>query len=274
VGPESGGATGRPTEANLDPFGFDLRFRDFVLPIFRFLYERYWRIETEGLHYIPETGGAILVANHSGALPFDGAMIVSAVALAHPQRRTVRFIYDRFVENLPAVRQFYRRVGGAPASYLNTASLLAAGELVLTFPEGIAGVAKPFTERYRLRPFSSSCVRLSLTHRVPIIPVAVVGAEEASPVVARWEEVGRLFGVPYIPVTPFFPLLGVAGAIPLPTKWYMRFGRPIAFYEMPARNGATNPALLPPRELARRVRRRIAGMLTQLRRRRRSIFLG
>lgn len=257
-----------------DGFGLDLAFRERVVPFFRFLYERYWRVDAQGLQHIPPTGGAILVANHSGALPFDGAMLVTAVHLAHPQQRTLRFLYDRFVDHMPGVGIFYRRVGGVPASYANTARLLANGHLVLTFPEGIAGVAKPFSERYRLRPFSSSFVRLSLNHRVPIIPVAVVGAEEAYPLVARLEDAGRLFGVPYIPVTPFFPLFGVAGALPLPTKWMVRFGRPIELYKMPARDGAMNPKLFPPRELARRVRRRVAGMVTRLRHRRQSVFFG
>jgi 1-acyl-sn-glycerol-3-phosphate acyltransferase len=256
-----------------DGFGFDAAFRDRVVPVFRFLFERYWRVEVDGLEHIPPSGAALLVANHSGALPFDGAMIVTAVHLRHSGRRAVRFLYDRFVDNMPGVGGFYRKVGGAPASYVNTARLVANGHLVLTFPEGIAGVSKPFAERYRLRPFSSSFIRLSLNHRVPIIPVAVVGAEEAYPLVARLEEPGRLLGVPYIPVTPFFPLFGVVGAVPLPTKWYIRFGRPIAFYEPPI-EGAANPALLPPRDLARRVRRRIADMVERLRRRRQSIFFG
>ncbi|MHC4506770.1 MAG: lysophospholipid acyltransferase family protein, partial [Planctomycetota bacterium] len=173
----------------------DLEFRERVVPFFRFLFERYWRVEVEGLKHVPATGPAILVANHSGALPFDGTMIVTAVRLAHPEPRPVRFLYDRFVDNLPGVRSFYRRVGGVAASYANTARLLADGHLVMTFPEGVAGVAKLFPDRYRLRPFSSSFVRLSLTHRAPIIPVAVVGAEEAYPLVARLEEAGRLFGV-------------------------------------------------------------------------------
>jgi 1-acyl-sn-glycerol-3-phosphate acyltransferase len=257
-----------------DPFGFDEPFRDRVVPVFRFLYERYWRVEAEGLHHVPATGGAILVANHSGALPFDGAMIVTAMRLEHAQGRTLRFLYDRFVDNLGPVGTFYRRVGGVTASYPNAARLLAAGELVMMFPEGIAGVAKPFTERYRLRQFRSSFVRLSLTHRVPIIPVAVVGAEEASPVVGRAENAGKLFGIPYIPITPFFPLLGVLGAVPLPTKWFIRIGRPFEFYRPPARDDVINPAVLPPRELARRVRRAITTMVKQLRARRQSVFFG
>jgi len=269
---------GKPEEeipaSEADSFGLDLEFRERVVPFFRFLFERYWRVEVAGLKHIPASGPAILVANHSGALPFDGTMIATAVRLGHPEQRPVRFLYDKFVDNLPAVGSFYRRVGGVAASYKNMAKLLAAGHLVMTFPEGVAGVAKLFTERYRLRPFSSSFIRLSLTHRAPIIPVAVVGAEEAYPLVARLEEAGRLFGVPYIPVTPLFPLFGVAGALPLPTKWFIRFGKPIEIYKMPTRDAAMNPALYPPRELAKRVRRRVAGMVTRLRRRRQSIFFG
>jgi 1-acyl-sn-glycerol-3-phosphate acyltransferase len=264
----------QPAVSPEDGFGLDLDFRERVLPVFRFLYERYWRVETLGTHNIPATGAALLVANHSGAIPFDGAMIVTAARLANPPGRPVRFLYDRFVDNMPGVGSFYRRVGGVPASYANTARLVANGQVVLTFPEGIAGVAKPFSERYRLRPFSSSFVRLSLNHRVPIVPVAVVGAEEAYPLLARLEDAGRLLGVPYIPVTPLFPLLGVAGALPLPSKWLIRFGRPIELYQTPVRDGALNPAIVPPRELARQVRQRIGGMVARLRRRRQSVFFG
>jgi len=263
----------QPGVAAEDGFGLDLRFRERVLPLFRFLHERYWRVEVLGAHNIPDAGAALLVANHSGAIPFDGAMIVTAVRLADPPGRPVRFLYDRFVDNMPGVGSFYRRVGGAPASYANTARLVANGQVVLTFPEGIAGVAKPFRDRYRLRPFSSSFIRLSLNHRVPIIPVAVVGAEEAYPLLARLEDAGKLLGVPYIPVTPLFPLLGVAGALPLPSKWLIRFGKPIELYR-PTRDDALNPAIVPPRELARQVRRRIAGMVGRLRRRRQSVFFG
>ena len=259
--------------ADDDGFGFDAAVRDRVVPFFRFLFERYWRVEVEGIENVPDTGAALLVANHSGAIPFDGAMIVTAVFVRHQRQRSVRFLYDRFVDGMPGVGTFYRRVGGVPASYANTARLVAREHLVMTFPEGLAGVAKPFSERYRLQPFSSSFVRLSLNHRVPIVPVAVVGAEEAYPLVAKLEDAGRLLGVPYIPVTPFFPFFGVAGALPLPTKWYISFGKPIELYA-PPREGALNPALRPPRDLARRVRRRIATMVTRLRKRRQSIFFG
>src|SRR5207247_7585091 len=132
-----------------------------------------------------------------------------------------------FVENMGAVATFYRKVGGAVATRENALALLQAGELVLLFPEGVPGVAKTFAERYRLQQFSSGFVRLATALDVPVVPVAVVGAEEIYPVVGRAEGGGRFLGVPYVPVTPFFPLLGVLGAVPLPTKWFIRFGTPI-----------------------------------------------
>ena len=109
----------------------------------------------------------------------------------------------------------------------NAVRLLEMGELLLVFPEGVAGVAKPFADRYRLRPFSPGFARLALSLDVPIVPVAIVGAEEIYPLVGRAEGVGKLFGMPYVPLTPFFPLLGVLGTLPLPTKWFMHFGKPI-----------------------------------------------
>src|SRR5439155_1475185 len=120
-------------------------------------------------------GTALLLANHPGAIPFDGAMIGTAVELR--RARTLRFLYDRFVENMGAVATFYRKVGGAVATRENALALLQAGELVLLFPEGVPGVAKTFAERYRLRQFSSGFVRLATALDVPVVPVAVVGAE-------------------------------------------------------------------------------------------------
>jgi 1-acyl-sn-glycerol-3-phosphate acyltransferase len=250
-----------------DPFGLDLAFRERVIPAFRFLHDRYWRVEVTGAHRLPSTGAALLVANHSGALPFDGAMICTSVDLH--RGRVLRFLYDRFVEGLGPVAAFYRKVGGAPATRENASRLLQAGELLLIFPEGVSGVAKPFSERYRLRAFSPGFVRLALALDVPIVPVAVVGAEEIYPLVGRAEGMGRFFGVPYVPVTPFFPILGILGALPLPTKWYIRFGRPV---RVRAADGEAR--WLRARIEAALVRRRIQSMVVRLKRRRRSVFFG
>jgi 1-acyl-sn-glycerol-3-phosphate acyltransferase len=250
-----------------DAFGLDPSFRRRILPAFRFLHDTYWRLEVTGLHHLPASGPAILAANHSGALPFDGAMICTAVELR--RERTVRFLYDRFVENLGPVATFYRKVGGAVASRENALALLRGGDLVLLFPEGVPGVAKPFGDRYRLRGFSPGFARLALALDVPIIPVALVGAEEIYPLVGRLEGVGRLLGAPYLPVTPFFPMLGVLGAVPLPTKWFLRFGKPI---RLPPVEGEARWQRA--RTEAIRLRRKIQAMVTRLRGRRQSVFFG
>src|SRR5438067_8424655 len=253
-------------EPGKDPFGMDPAMRQLLLPAVRFLHDRYWRIEVSGAHHLPATGPALLLANHSGAIPFDGAMIVTAVELR--RARTLRFLYDRFVENMGPVATFYRKVGGAVATRENALALLQAGELVLLFPEGVPGVAKTFADRYRLRQFSSGFVRLATALDVPVVPVAVVGAEEIYPVVGRAESVGRLLGVPYVPLTPFFPLLGLLGTIPLPTKWFIRFGKPLRF--SPAEGDGRSRM----RAEAAQVRRKVQAMVNRLRRRRQSIFFG
>lgn len=265
------GAQGRGADpsasAERDVFGLDPAFRQFVAPAFRFLHDRYWRVEVSGARNVPAHGPVLLIANHSGAVPFDGAMIVTATEL-HCQRG-LRFLYDRFVENLAPVSTFYRKVGGAVASRENTVELLHAGEPVLLFPEGVAGVAKPFTDRYRLRPFSAGFARIALALDVPIVPVAVVGAEEIYPVVGRAESVGRLLGIPYLPVTPFFPILGLLGALPLPTKWFIRFGKPIRLTSADGEarwQRAQSDAV--------RVRHTIQAMVRRLRAARRSVFFG
>jgi 1-acyl-sn-glycerol-3-phosphate acyltransferase len=250
-----------------DPFGLDPELRQRVLPAVRFLHDHYWRVEVTGAHRLPATGAALVVSNHSGAIPFDGAMLCTAVEI-HRQR-TLRFLYDRFVENLTPVATFYNQVGGAVATRENAVQLLGAGELLLVFPEGVSGVAKPFGDRYRLRPFSPGFVRLALSLDVPIVPVAVVGAEEIYPLVGRAEGIGKALGMPYVPVTPFFPILGVLGTLPLPTKWFMHFGKPIRLVPVEGEARWQRARLE-----AMRVQRRIQAMVGRLKRRRQSVFFG
>ena len=199
-----------------------------------------------GEEHVPQDGPALIVANHSGAIPFDGAMLCTSVELRC--ERHVRFLYDRFVENMGPISTFYRKMGGAVASRENAVELLRAGELLLLFPEGVSGVAKPFADRYHLRSFSPGFARLALALDVPIVPAAVVGAEEIYPSLAA-EGVGKMFGIPYVPMTPFFPLLGRSGALPLPTKWFIRFGKPIRIAARRARDACN----------ARRSKRRASG---------------
>lgn len=251
-------------EAGADRFGLDPEFREQVAPIFRWLHDHYWRVKLSGIRHLPTDGPAILVANHSGALPFDGAMICTAVDTA--AGIVVRYLYDRFVTSVPLVDSFYRRTGGAIATKENARAMLEAGHHVLVFPEGVPGVAKPFDQRYQLRPFSPGFVRLAAETGAPVIPLAVLGAEEIYPIVGRAESLGRSLGMPYVPITPFFPLLGVLGALPLPTKWFIRVGRPIVIGRIEDEMRARAEASL--------ARRKIQAMVTRLRRRRRSVFFG
>ncbi len=255
-----------------DPFGLDLALRDRVKPAFRFLYERYWRVSLTGAHHLPASGPAIMVANHSGAVPFDGAMLVTAVDAVCG--RPLRFLYDRFVDGMGPVATFYRKVGGAAATRENAIALLQAGELLLLFPEGVSGVAKPFGDRYRLQTFSPGFARLALALDVPIVPVAVVGAEEIYPLVGRAEGMGRLLGAPYVPITPFFPLLGLLGTVPLPTKWFIRIGRPLRLPGAGAAAVRDEPRWAEAKRAASAVRRRIQAMVTRLKRQRQSVFFG
>jgi 1-acyl-sn-glycerol-3-phosphate acyltransferase len=256
-----------------DLFGYDPEFHARIRPLAELLYRRYWRVHTDGLENIPGSGAALIVGNHSGGIPFDASMIATAIDLDHPQHRLLRFLYDRFVADMPLMGDFYNRLGATVASFANARRLLESGALVGIFPEGVEGVAKGIGQRYRLQRFHTGFVRLSLLLRVPIIPTAVVGAEEIYPVVGKWERLGPLkpiLNVPYVPITPLFPLFGLLGVIPLPTKWHIRFGAPIRLYEK--RRVPRRPQAKTARALAEGVRRTIQAMVHELLAERDSIF--
>ena len=253
-------------------YGLDRGFRERTGPLFRFLFEKYWRVSVSGLDNVPETGGAILIGNHSGGLPFDATMVAYALSeCSGGPLRVVRPLYDRFVEGLGPVRDMYRKLGAVPARYAVADELLTRGELPLIFPEGMFGVAKLYEDRYQLGPFSSSAARLSCRHRVPIIPFAVVGAEEIYPMIGRSSMLGKLLGAPYVPITPFFPTLGLLGAVPLPTKWTIVFGSRIYLYRESRFRG---PGAVDFRAMSERLRRTVQLLLRGLLARRSSIFLG
>jgi 1-acyl-sn-glycerol-3-phosphate acyltransferase len=252
------------SDSTEDAFGLDLEFRARVAPIFQLLHDRYWRIEVTGARNVPRQGPVILISNHSGALPFDGAMICTT--LDRKPGVVVRYLYDRFVEDVSAVDTFYRRTGGIVATRENAAAALENDAHLLVFPEGVPGVAKSFDERYRLRSFSPGFARLAMAYDIPVVPIAVVGAEEIYPVVGRAEGLSESLGIPYLPLTPFFPLFGILGAIPLPTKWFIRVGRPMSLGRSDDEERVKQVTLV--------VRRKLQAMVTRLRQRRRSIFLG
>jgi 1-acyl-sn-glycerol-3-phosphate acyltransferase len=211
----------------VDEFGFDKQLTDSVfLPLLRPLYRSWFRTEVVGAENIPTEGGALVVANHSGTIPLDAVML--AVGVHEAAQRYLRLLGADLLFRMPVLSELARKGGGTLACNPDAERLMAAGELVGVFPEGFKGVGKPFAERYKLQRFGrGGFVSAALRTGVPIIPAAIVGAEESYPMIGNVKSVARLFGLPYFPVTPTFPWLGPLGLVPLPSKWLIEFGKPI-----------------------------------------------
>ncbi len=222
----------------IDDFGFDREWTEALMPIFRVVARRYWRVEVEGTENIPTSGGALLVSNHAGVLPWDGAMI--KVAVFDAVDRHARALIASWFGELPVASWFLRRTGQTLGHPDDTLRLLRAGEMVLVFPEGVRGTGKPWSERYRLRRFGrGGFVDVAARARVPIIPISVVGSEETYPMLADLQSVAQLLGMPYFPITPTWPLLGPLGLLPLPSKWRITFHAPVSVGDG---DGALDPA--------------------------------
>jgi 1-acyl-sn-glycerol-3-phosphate acyltransferase len=210
-------------EFGVDPYGFDLEYAVAAVAPFLWLFRKYFRVQLEGIENVPTEGNAVLVANHSGQLPFDAAMIEVALLVEKDPPRVVRALVERWVPTLPFVSTFMARIGQVVGTPENCRRLLAAGEAILVFPEGVRGLNKPFSERYRLQGFGPGFMRLALESSAPVIPVAVVGAEEQAPNIVNLEPLARLLGFPAFPLTPtLLPL-------PLPTRYRILFGEPMRF---------------------------------------------
>ena len=216
-------------EYDEDGWGFDEEFAEAVFPAFEFLDQVWWRVEATGAANVPAHGRALLVANHAGSLfPFDASMITMAMMKEHALPRWPRFLVLDWAFVLPYLSTFIRRVGGVPASSENALRMLQEDKLVSVFPEGVKGTGKPFSERYRLQRFGrGGFVEVALRAQAPIVPVAVVGSEEIYPKIAESRALARATGAPFFPLTPTFPWLGVAGLVPLPSRWRIEFCEPI-----------------------------------------------
>ena len=256
----------------VDDFGYDPKFAATLRPLLEFLYALWWRVEVEGIDSVPATGAGLIVANHSGVLPWDGAMIKLAVLHEHSARRDCRLLALDMFALLPFFAPLLARFGEVRASQENGQRLLKRGALVGVFPEGVKGVGKSFKKRYKLARFGrGGFVRLAIKTGAPLIPCAVVGAEEIHPVLAKANWVGRPFGLPYFPITPTFPLLGPLGVVPLPSRWSIEFADPIATQDLGA-EAADDPLLV--NRLTREVRGTIQDMIDGRLARRRSVWFG
>lgn len=219
-------------EYETDDFGFDQEFFESCIPVTRFLYEKWWRVDVSGLENVPDDKRSLIVANHSGILPFDGSMISQAIWSHHRSPRPVRWLYLKWFSSLPFVSILLSRAGGAMACPENGERLLEQDQLVGVFPEGLKGVGKLFKDRYKLARFGrGGFIKMAMRTRAPIIPVSVVGAEEIYPALTYLEFISKPLGMPMFPITPTFPWLGLLGLIPLPSKWSIHFGTPIRFNE-------------------------------------------
>ncbi len=213
----------------VDEFGYDEQLATEVfLPFLRVLYHDYFRVEVHGIENVPRRGPAVLAANHSGVMPIDAAMLLCAIDEEHDDAPVVRTLGSGSIWSLPFISQWVRKTGGVADTHADALRLLRDGEVIVSFPEGSKGRGKPFRERYRLQRFENpEFVKVALAERATIIPVGIVGAEEAYPMLADARVLARLFGLSYFALTPTFPWLGPLGMLPLPTKWIIEFGEPI-----------------------------------------------
>lgn len=251
-------------EYAVDELGFDAELTDALfLPVLRAIAQGWFRVQVRGIENIPSDGGALIVANHSGTLPWDGLITQALVHRDHPEHRHVRMLGADVVFATPVAADLARKTGTTLACAPDADRLLGSGELVVVFPEGFKGIGKPYGERYKLQRFGrGGFVSAALRTGVPIVPCSIVGAEETYPMLGSIDPLARLLGLPYVPVTPTFPWLGPLGLVPLPSKWLVEFGTPIATQPMPDERDPDDPMVV--FELTDRVRETIQQTLYAL----------
>jgi 1-acyl-sn-glycerol-3-phosphate acyltransferase len=258
----------------VDDWGRSQRVFDLVEPVLDFYYRHWFRVETEGIEHVPAGGGALLVSNHSGALPPDAPMIIQAIRHEHPAPRPVYMLGEHWFKGYPGVGMLANKIGLVAAHPANAQRLLGdEGRLVLAFPEGQKGSRKLFWQRYRLRRFGrGGFVRTAMRAGSPIVPVAVMGAEEAMPIFAHVPLLQRLTGLIYFPVNHAFPQFGLAAAVMyLPAKFKIRFLAPVELSDY-GPDDADDMALV--QEISERIRGRIQAELDAMTGARRSVWFG
>ncbi len=242
-----------------DAFGLHPPTLERALAVGAPIYDHYFRVDSRGAEHIPAHGPAILVANHGGVLPVDAAMLCYDVLRHTP--RIPRPIADHFVPRLPLISALFARLGAVSGAPVNVRRLLERDELLVIFPEGVRGPAKPFGLRYELQRWSVGFAEHAIRHRAPIIPVAIVGAEESWPVVARIRSL-RMFGSPYLPIP--------ASPVPLPARYHIRYGEPLHADRGHLYIDAHDPELVA--RTAERARAAVARLLAETLAERRGVF--
>lgn len=211
-----------PNEYGVDSYGFNLDYALSAVAPLVWMYQKYFRVQTYGLEKVPK-GRVLLVSNHSGQLPWDAAMIGVALLVEGNPPRAIRSMVEKWTATLPYVSTFFARVGQIVGTPENCRRLLEKDEAILVFPEGVRGITKLWPQRYQLQDFGLGFMRLALETNTPIVPVAVIGAEEQSPAILDLKPLARLLGMPSFPITP------TGLPLPLPSRYYLHFGEPLTF---------------------------------------------
>jgi 1-acyl-sn-glycerol-3-phosphate acyltransferase len=210
----------------VDPFGLDPQWAKYALGALAMLHRKYFRTEVHGIENVPE-GRVLLIANHSGQVPLDGALIGASMFMDAEPPRIIRAMVEKWAVSLPFVSLLFTRIGQVVGVPENAQRLLAQGEALLVFPEGARGISKSFDRRYRLTEFGLGFMRLAIETDTPIVPIAVIGAEEQYVSVANFDALAKVLRMPAFPIIPQLLLPG--GQLPLPTKYRIWFGEPMHF---------------------------------------------
>jgi len=261
-----------PRVSDVDEWGRSERFRALARSLYEPVYSKWFRVRWEGLEKIPDEGGALLVANHAGAIPSDAPVIMHGIE--KELGRPVYGLADYFFRTIPVVGTLWARAGGVSARPANAYQLLREqGQLVLDFPEGTKGPSKSFTDRYQLRRFGrGGFVEIAMRAGVPIIPIAVTGSEEAMPVLFRLPAVAKVLGIPYFPVTANILALGPLGVlVPFPAKFTLRVLDPVSFDVPPDQERYSKSRVM---DEAERIRTLIQESVYDMLRARRSVWFG
>jgi len=236
-----------------DAFGMHPSFVAFGEWVASISYEGYFRAVSSGHENIPATGPCVLASNHSGNLPIDGMMIWIDVLRNTNPPRVPRPIADHFVPSLPWVGTLFSRCGVVGGSRGNARALLEQGDILMIFPEGVPGIVKPFSERYKLQHFRVGHAELAIRHGAPVVPIGVVGAEEQLPSIVSSRRLGKLVGIPIFPI-PLIPF-------PLPVRYHLLYGEPIPVHEEYRPEQADDPDVVA--EVAQRVKDAVAQLIAK-----------
>lgn len=258
----------------LDDWGRSETVVSLMEPILNFYYRYWFRVEVDGIENVPNEGGALIVANHSGALPPDAPMIMQAIRNEHEKPRSLYMLGEHWFKGYPGVSMLASKMGVVPAQRENAQRLLRdEGRLAVVFPEGQKGSRKLYWQRYKLRRFGrGGFVRTAIRAQVPIVPVAVIGAEEAMPIFAHFKLLQKISGLIYFPLTPSFPHFGLAAPLLyMPSKFKIRFMEPVDMAEYPVET-IDDPAAI--QEISEDIRARIQHQLDAMLDARESVWTG